>query len=123
MSELDFNYTLFVSAEDEANTPYSLQVSTDSFADQYQVGSGSVINSPDNEIGLLQLELTLLSGSDSTIIHDIDLGIFPVEGYIPHWMIEIIYVDESGQELRRKKKNTEQAKIESKPRPFIPQSF
>ncbi len=121
MSELDFDYTLFVSAEDEANTPYSLQVLTDSFDEQYQAGSATIVESPNGPTGTLKLKLTLLQGDDSKIIHDIDLGILPTSG--PYWEICIIYVDESGEELRRKRKNTEQAKIESKPRPFISQSF
>ena len=118
MNELDFDYTLFFSRENKETTPYELQICTASFEGSYAAGSYAIITTPENNTGILELQLTLLSGNDSIIIHDFSLDILPSEAQNPTWEIHVEYLDESGSLLRRKKKNTEQAKIESKPRPF-----
>lgn len=123
MNELDFNYTLFVSEEDRNNLPYEIQISTE-FFDGYTPGSFSVKNTPTDANGTLELQLNLIPGDDNVIIHDFSLDILPSSIQNPQWVIDVEYVyDHSGEELRkRKKKNTEQAKIDSKPRPYKQQT-
>ena len=117
MSELDFNYTLFVSKENAAEHPYELQISTLFNESAYQAGEWSIIQSPQSARDTLIVQLRLLPGDDPEIIHDLNLGILPT--YVPEWEIDVEYIDGVTEEsLVRKKKNTQQAKIVATPKPL-----
>jgi hypothetical protein len=117
MSEQDFNYTLYVSAENEAQHPYELQISTLFSESEYQAGEWSIIQSPQGTTDALVLQLKVLPGTDVEIIHDLNLGILPT--YVPEWEIDVEYIDGvTNASLGRKKKNTQQAKIVATPKPL-----
>lgn len=122
MSEFDFDYTLFVAADNPSQHPYELQISTTVDGETYESGTWEVCQLPADAEGTLIVKLALLSGDDTTIIHDLNLGIFPT--YDPKWIIEVEYVDgTTGETIRKKKKNTEQATIDAKPRPLTSHSI
>ncbi|MFT5819263.1 MAG: hypothetical protein ACI8ZM_000486 [Crocinitomix sp.] len=122
MNEVDFDYSLFTSLANGSSEPYELQISTTFDQWLYTAGSSTIIAHPDGECGVLEIQLALSAGSDEIIIHDFDLGILP--SYVPKWIIEVTYVEETtGSLIRKKKKNTEQAEIEAKPRPFKTQTI
>jgi len=116
MSDFDFNYTLFTSEENGTPLPYELQIATTFDTNQYVPGGFTIITSPEHDEGTLHIQLELTPGNDEIVIHDLSLGILP--NYTPKWVIDIEYIDSSGNPIGRKKKNTEQAEIEAKPKPF-----
>ncbi len=118
MNEQDFSYTLYKPDEENANSTleyYELQVSKEFSESSYTNSGIEILNIPSSANGELKIRLELKSGQDTKVIHEVDLGILP--NYIPKWSIDIEYVDNEGNTIFRKKKNTEQAEIEAEPKP------
>lgn len=114
MSGLDFTYVLWYSQQNP-NDPYWIQISTTHGSNTYGSGVFTIKSQPIEEEGTLEIDIRLEEGDDSPLIQDIDLGV--ALSFDPHWQIEVNYFDSNGTFIEKKKKNSEQAEIEARPRP------